>query len=63
MSENIEEFISFHNAHISNLDLSANFESLSTFAAQKNIALDDISIEKHRMPYINWRTNLANSET
>jgi hypothetical protein len=62
VSENIEEFIAFHNSHIVDNLLSVNLETLSTFASQKNIALEDISIEKHRMPFINWRTNLSNSE-
>jgi hypothetical protein len=54
VSENVSGFISFHNANISNLELTANFEIVSQFAAKKNIALEDLSIEKHRLPFINW---------
>ncbi|MDP2671432.1 MAG: hypothetical protein Q8P13_03160 [bacterium] len=63
MSENIEDFISFHNANIMNPELSASVETLSLFAAAKNIPLEDVSIEKHRMPFINWRTSLGSSQT
>ena len=58
MTENISNFITFHNANISNPELSANLDSLTAFALQKNINLDDLSIEKHRMPFINWCTGL-----
>jgi len=62
VSENIKEFISFHNAHILNLELTVNFKTISRFAAKKNIALEDLSIEKHRLPFINWITSLNSSQ-
>lgn len=62
MLENISSFISTHNANISNQDLLANQENLSAFALEKNISLTDLSIEKHRMPFINWCTGLAHQE-
>jgi len=62
VTENIEEFISFHNAHILNLELTVNFKKISSFAAKKNIALEDLSIEKHRLPFINWITSLNSSQ-
>ena len=58
MTENVSDFISFHNAHILDLELSASFETVAAFAAKKNIALEDLSIEKHRLPFINWCTSL-----
>ncbi|MEX0622182.1 MAG: hypothetical protein WD187_04325 [Candidatus Woykebacteria bacterium] len=61
MTENIKDFIEFHNAHILDLDLTANFQSISDFASKKNIALDNLSIEKHRLPFINWLTSLHSS--
>ena len=54
MTENVSDFISFHNANISDLELTASFEVVSAFAAKKNIELEDLSIEKHRLPFINW---------
>jgi len=62
MTENISNFISIHNANISSPELAANLESLTAFALQKNINLDDLSIEKHRMPFINWCTGLAHQQ-
>lgn len=62
MTENVSDFISFHNAHILNLELSASFETVSAFAAKKNIALEDLSIEKHRLPFINWCMSLTSSQ-
>ena len=62
MTENIEEFISFHNAHILDLELTVNFKIISRFAAKKNVALEDLSIEKHRLPFINWITSLNSSQ-
>lgn len=59
MSENIQDFIDFHNANISNLDMAANLETISLFASEKNIALDNLSIEKHRLPFITWITSLS----
>lgn len=61
MTENVSNFITFHNANILSPELTASFESLSNFASQKNISLDDLSIEKHRMPFINWCTSLSAS--
>lgn len=52
--ENIKNFIKFHNSHILDPSLTANYQSLSDFAATKNISHDQISIEKHRLPFINW---------
>jgi hypothetical protein len=63
MTENIKDFISFHNAHILNPELTATFEIISIFAVRKNIALEDLSIEKHRLPFINWCTSLTRSQT
>lgn len=60
MLVNISEFISFHNANIQSEELFANSERLTAFASSKNIALEDISIEKHRMHFINWCTSLDN---
>lgn len=62
MTENVSDFISFHNAHILNLEMTANFETISLFASEKNIALDNLSIEKHRLPFINWITSLNSSQ-
>ena len=59
MTENIQDFIDFHNANISDLEMAANFETISRFALEKNIALDNLSIEKHRLPFINWITSLS----
>jgi len=61
VTENIKDFIEFHNAHVLDLDLTANFQSITDFAATKNISLDDLSIEKHRLPFINWMTSLVSS--
>lgn len=61
MLDNVSHFISFHNNNIQNVELVANIEKVSEFALQKNISLGDLSIEKHRMPFINWCTNLTNS--
>jgi len=57
----IDHFISFHNANIEVPELTANIVNLTAFADSKNIALSDLSIEKHRMPFINWCTSLSNS--
>jgi len=62
MSENIKEFISYHNAHILGVELTANLETIRSFALKKNIALEDLSIEKHRLPFINWITSLSSSK-
>ncbi|OGY25242.1 MAG: hypothetical protein A2Z11_01050 [Candidatus Woykebacteria bacterium RBG_16_43_9] len=62
MTENIKEFISIHNSHILNLELAVNYKTIAHFAAKKNIALEDLSIEKHRLPFINWITSLSNSQ-
>jgi len=62
MSENVADFISFHNANIQIPELTATFQKVSDFARQKNIALGDLSIEKHRMPFINWCTSLTSSQ-
>ncbi|OGY26235.1 MAG: hypothetical protein A2Z24_01625 [Candidatus Woykebacteria bacterium RBG_16_44_10] len=62
MTENIRDFISFHNARILNPELTATFEIISLFAAKKNIALEDLSIEKHRLPFINWCTSLNSTQ-
>lgn len=61
MLENVSQFISFHNNNIQGPELIANVDKVSEFALSKNIALGDLSIEKHRMPFINWCTNLTNS--
>jgi hypothetical protein len=58
MLENVEEFILFHNENIRGPELFADLEKVSSFASFKNIALEDLSIEKHRMPFINWFTSL-----
>jgi hypothetical protein len=63
MTENIREFIVYHNEHVLDDELIATSETISTFAAKKNIALADISIDKHRLPFINWITSLISSET
>lgn len=59
MLDNVSEFISFHNENINSEELFASSEKLSAFASAKNIALSDLSIEKHRMPFINWCTSLG----
>ena len=59
MIENVSDFISFHNAHISDSSLTADLERVSQFAARKNIALEDLSIEKHRIYFIDWCTSLT----
>lgn len=59
--ENIKNFIEFHNDNIIDISLTANFQSILDFTAQKHIALEDLSIEKHRLPFINWFTSLPNS--
>ncbi len=62
MIESIREFILYHNEHVLDTELHANYETISDFAAKKNIALDDISIEKHRLPFINWLTSLSSTK-
>jgi len=62
VTENVSDFITFHNANILDPELTANLEMLSRFAAKRNISLTDLSIEKHRMPFINWRLSLASSQ-
>ncbi|OGY30468.1 MAG: hypothetical protein A3F35_03465 [Candidatus Woykebacteria bacterium RIFCSPHIGHO2_12_FULL_45_10] len=62
MTENVSEFISFHNANISNPELTASLETVSEFATKKNILLEDLSIEKHRIHFIHWCTSLASSQ-
>ncbi|OGY26829.1 MAG: hypothetical protein A2Z11_01435 [Candidatus Woykebacteria bacterium RBG_16_43_9] len=62
MTENIKDFIEFHNAHVLSLELISSFENVSNFATQKHIALEDLSIEKHRLPFINWCTSIASSK-
>ncbi|HEX7456669.1 MAG TPA: hypothetical protein VF303_04365 [Candidatus Nanoarchaeia archaeon] len=62
MTENVSDFISFHNAHILDLELTASYKTISTFAAKRKIALEDLSIEKHRLPFINWITSLNSSQ-
>jgi len=62
VTPNIKEFISYHNDHILDADLTASFETISNFASRKNIALVDLSIEKHRLPFINWLTSLSSSK-
>lgn len=62
MLDNVDHFISFHNANIEIPELAANITKVSAFAVQKNIALVDLSIEKHRMPFINWCTSLSSSQ-
>jgi hypothetical protein len=61
MLDNVDHFISFHNANIELPELTASIVKVSAFAVQKNIALSDLSIEKHRMPFINWCTSLDSS--
>jgi hypothetical protein len=61
MLDNVDHFISFHNANIQSQELVASTDRVSAFAISKNIALSDLSIEKHRMPFINWCTSLASS--
>ncbi len=58
MIENVADFIDFHNGHVLNRELTATFEMISQFTAKKNIALEDLSIEKHRLPFLNWLTGL-----
>jgi len=62
VTENIKDFISFHNAHILNPELTATLEIISIFAAKKNIPLENLSIEKHRLPFINWCISLTSSQ-
>jgi len=62
MTENVSDFISFHNAHILNPELTATFKIISLFAAKKNIPLKELSIEKHRLPFINWCISLTSSQ-
>lgn len=62
MLDNVSEFIAFHNENINSEELTANVEKIETFASRKNIALADLSIEKHRMPFINWCTSLEGSQ-
>ncbi len=62
MTENIREFLIYHNEHVLDDELIANYETISTFAAKKNVALADLSIEKHRLPFINWLTSLISSK-
>jgi hypothetical protein len=59
VTENVSDFISFHNAHILDPEFFASFETVSDFAAKKHIALEDLSIEKHRLPFINWCIGLT----
>jgi len=61
VSENVTQFIDYHNSHIIDEKLTVSFETLSTFAMNKSIALEDLSIEKHRLPFINWLTGLASA--
>jgi len=62
VTQNIKEFISYHNEHVLDTELNASFETISSFIAKKNIALEDLSIEKHRLPFINWLTGLSSSK-
>ena len=62
MTPNIREFISYHNDHILDAGLTASLEAISSFALKKNIALEDLSIEKHRLPFINWLISLPSSK-
>lgn len=62
MTENIREFISYHNTHILDAELTASFKTISAFASKKNIALEDLSIEKHRLPFINWLISFSDSK-
>ena len=62
MDENIREFLIYHNEYVLDEALKANFETISTFAAKKQIALADLSIDKHRLPFINWLTSLISSK-
>jgi hypothetical protein len=61
MTENIKDFIEFHNAHILDQSLLASINNVSDFAIEKHIPLENLSIEKHRLPFIHWCTSLANS--
>ena len=61
MIESIREFILYHNEHVLDAELLANYETISDFAAKKNVALEDVSIEKHRLPFINWLTSLSST--
>jgi len=63
VTDNVSDFISVHNANILDPKLAANFEAVSVFAARKNIALEDLSIEKHRLPFINWCTSHNSFQT
>lgn len=63
VTENVSDFIAFHNSHILNTELTASLDVISNFAAKKHIALEDLSIEKHRLPFINWLTSLLSSQT
>jgi len=62
MIESIREFILYHNEYVIDNELLANYETISDFAAKKNIALDELSIEKHRLPFINWLTSLTRTK-
>lgn len=62
MTENIKDFIDFHNAYTLDKSLFASFDNVSNFAAQKHIPLEDLSIEKHRLPFINWCTSLTKTQ-
>ena len=62
MIESIREFILYHNEHVLDAELLANYETISDFAAKKNVALEDVSIEKHRLPFINWLTSLSSTK-
>lgn len=62
MPDNVDNFISFHNENIQLPALTATVQKVTAFASQKNIALVDLSIEKHRMPFINWCTGLASTQ-
>ncbi|HSX58375.1 MAG TPA: hypothetical protein VLE47_03865 [Candidatus Saccharimonadales bacterium] len=61
MLENVDQFISVHNANVALPELTATMTKISAFVLEKNIALSDLSIEKHRMPFINWCTSLSNA--
>ena len=62
MIESIREFILYHNENVIDIELLATYETISDFATKKNIALDDLSIEKHRLPFINWLTSLTSTK-
>ena len=62
MTESIREFILYHNEHVLDTELLANYETISDFAAKKNVALADVSIEKHRLPFINWLIGLSSTK-